>query len=400
VLLKTSALFCGFFACLTGGVAHAQAAPHWNVPFKIQGAVGFDAWDIQNNAENAAHERVLFLANSTPQWTERNPSPWVRLDTELALSEDWTGRVKFRGAQNTDWRVDELNLNWDVSPKLGLSAGVVDYKTSWCRPYDVDSPWVRENDPFCTVRTTDQATGAAPGIQAYTQWGGNAWTLQTHLGVFDPLVMGYDKTDFGNTTLKDRSEVLKNRKVGGGFSWLHHYTATEARLGLLYTQQSADWDAYADDAPLIRLNQEARLVFAGLNFHPMPSWSMRLTHIYEQLDGHWLNESENRRDRQRKSVSVENIFRINSSNSLALAWAQYQIRVNDEWRFGSDGPWSALPLDVFDNTIVSISWRKDWSPWLFSSVQASHAKTKFDFFGLGTAQPSGNGLGLRVGLRF
>jgi hypothetical protein len=394
--LLVTAVCCG----LAGAGAQAQANNTWLGSVKVQGAIGLDAWQIENNAESKAHERVLFLANSTPQWTERNPSPWVHLDSELTLSEQWSGRFKFRGAQNTDWRVDELNLNWEVSPKLGLSAGVVDYKTSWCRPYDVESPWVRENDPFCTVRTTDQASGAAPGIQAYSHVGDSEWTWQSHVGVFDPLVLGYNKTDFGNTTLKARSKVLENQKLGAGLSLLHHHSATELRVGLLKTQQYADWDPYEDDSPLIRLHQRSTLLFAGLNFHPMPFWSIRFTHVNEQLDGYWLAQGENRRDRQRRSLSMEHIFRVNSSNSLALAWSQYQIRVQDEWRFEPTDAWNAWPRDVFDNQMVSIVWRKDWSPWLFTAVQASRAQSDFDFFGLGNAKPSGTGFGLRIGTRF
>lgn len=382
------------------GAAQADDDGAFALQFRYQGEIGFDAWDISTNAQSPAHERVLFLANSTPQWAERNPSPWIRLDSEVIFSEQWSGRLKFRGAQNTDWRIDELNLNWAISPQLGLSAGVVDYKTSWCRPYDVESPWVRENDPFCTVRTTDQATGAAPGVQVYSIFGGNEWSWQSHIGVFDPLVFDYDTKEFSNTTIRNRSKVLSNRKVGAGMSLLHHHTATEFRLGLLNTQQSADWDAYDDGSSLFRLRQKARLMFVGLNFHPMPFWSVRLTHVKDQMNGNWLTQDENRRDRRRRSLSVENIFRLNSNNTLALAWSQYQIRILDEWRSNPSETWSAWPLDKFDNQIVSIAWRKDWNPWLFTSVQASRSESDFDFYGLGKATPRGKAIGVRVGLRF
>lgn len=167
----------------------------------ISAMVGVDAWDIRADASLPSTQRLLFLADSTPQWTYRNPSAWVRFDGQWSVSESLSARFKFRGDQSADWRVDELNLGWAISPTLGLSAGVLDYKTSWCRTYDVESTWVRENDPFCTVRTTDQATGSAPGLQAHTQWDTRDHQWQAQVGVYNPLLLNHDRQEFNNQVL-------------------------------------------------------------------------------------------------------------------------------------------------------------------------------------------------------
>jgi hypothetical protein len=380
----------------------AQAQSPWlpDASYQYTGALGLDAWDIDHNASSESYERVLFLANSTPQWSERNPSPWFRLDAHAQLTSDVSGRFKIRGSQSSGTRVDELNLKWDLSPSLGGSVGVVDYKTSWCRTYDVDSPWVRENDPFCTVKTTDQATGAGPGIQLHANSHFNNWSAQYHLGWFNPLLFDYNEEDAANTTLNFESKVIKNQKVGAGVSWLHHATATELRLGLLHTNLVVDWDPYGDGGPLIPLKASNQLMFIGLNVYPTPFWSVRLTYLNEDYKGTWLSGDQNWRSRTRQSASLENSLRINSNNTLAMAVAHYRIRVQDRYRSHPDDPWTAFPQDTFDNVIYSVTWRKDWSPTFFTALQASRSRSVFDFYSLGKSSPSGTAYGLRVGLRF
>ncbi len=388
-----------WFCWLASAGAQAQS---------VSALVGVDAWDIHAKASRASTQRLLFLADSTPQWTYRNPNAWVRFDSQWDVSEAVSARFKFRGDQSSDWRVDELNLDWAISPFLGLSAGVVDYKTSWCRTYDVESTWVRENDPFCTVRTTDQATGSAPGLQAHTQWDTRDHQWQAQVGVYNPLLLNHDSKEFNNQVLLYDSEVIENKKAGFSINAVNMVTSTEWRLGYLYTDQTAN-NRSSVAYERFKKPQQVQLWYVGVGFDVLPGLRARLTHLNSQLDSTFTDSfSPNfdyTRQYDRESSTAELQWNIDGVNRLGLAYSVYSADTDDFFqRKGSQPARTRLVDGTFKTTSWSASWRRDWTRNTYTALQWTQADTGVDWRVTGRAPDlslaSGHGLGMRLGWRY
>jgi hypothetical protein len=392
-------------------IGHAQNVDDWTPLWRYQGAIGLDAWDIHQQADSREMARLLFLADSTPQWTEKNPSPWVRFDGQALFSPQLSAQLKFRGSQSSDWRADELNVNWDVSPSLGATLGVVDYKTSWCRTYEVDSPWVRENDPFCAVRTTEQATGGAPGAQVHANWTGAHFVWQAQVGTYNPLLLSYDDEEFSNQRLMHGSYVKRNRKHGASLSAVHLHTGAEFRLSYLKTDQLARYQpgvrASFYDKP-----QDVEVVYAGLALPINAAWQVRLTHLDSRLNSHFMpTDAPNwifDFGYQRRSTTAELNWKASDIDTLGLAYSRYTA--DDQTDITSKTNLTRklrLNTSTFTNTLWSMTWRRDWTDSVYSAVQWTKSRSR-DTDDLLTSegnrhdanQAKGHALGLRVGIRF
>lgn len=378
-----------------------QAQVHYN------GQIGFDAWDIHTNIPNPNQERLLFLANSTPQWTYRNPSPWFRFEGLIDINPHLQANFKFRGDQSSDWRIDELNATWSVSPSLGASIGVVDYKLSWCRTHEENSPWVRENDPFCTVRTTDQAVGSAPGVQIYANAVNSDWSLQGMIGIYDPLLAGYDKEEFTNTVIRDGSEVTRNDRLGINLSAVHQATGAEFRLGWQRVEQFAKYELWKPPAPLTDYKKSGNIVFLGTSFNPHPKWSIRATFLHSKIIGDWMGSNvmngpiyTGDQDIDRQSFSLENIYQVNMRNTVALALSEYKFKSFSTFK-RPNGTTTYYPLGLLTNRLTSIAWRHEWGRGVYSALQASHSQSRIQLPApIGTNRIEGTSFGTRIGWRF
>ena len=408
MLLSTHQRLAWLCCALIATAAQAEDDGSYPLQFRFHGEVGFDAWDINKNAQTPVMDRLLFLADSTPQWSERNPSPWIRFDSEAWFSPQLSGRFKFRGSQSSDWRIDELNLNWQASPLLGATVGVVDYKTSWCRAYDVDSPWVRENDPFCTVRTTEQATGAAPGAQLHTNWTAGAWMWQALIGTYNPLLLDYDEEEFNNTPLPNASFVKSNRKHGISVNAVHLHTGAEFRLSYLDTEQLGKHQP-SQNALFYDKPQDVAVIYVGLSLPVHPRLQLRLTQLDSRLNSRfypsdspaWIFDYTYRRE----STTAELYWKLNEQNTIGLGFSKYsadektvitrKIDVNEKYQRRASS---------FTNQLWSISWRRDWSRKVYTAIQWSESQSedKVVLFGSPprTRLANGDGIGVRFGIRF
>jgi len=146
--------------CLCAAV-HAQGQTRTDaVDYPIgryNAQVGMDAWQFSSDKP----EKLLMMATNT-HWRYRPVAPWGTFDGRLMLSSQAAVALKARTNQEMGSHVDELSADWAFSPSVGVKAGVLDYKTSWCRTYDIDSPWVRENDPFFVRSSVRVGLAAEP----------------------------------------------------------------------------------------------------------------------------------------------------------------------------------------------------------------------------------------------
>ena len=364
--------------------------------------VGLDGWQFSSGKP----ERLLMMSTNT-QWHYNPVSPWGTLNGRLMLSPKATLSLKARSNQAMGSRVDEFSADWAVSPKFGLKVGVVDYKTSWCRTYDIDSPWVRENDPFCTVVSTSGPSGGAPGVQAYVNIPVGGYRVQGIAGVYNPLLMNYDTHEFSNINYAFYT-VEKNKKQGASLSVLNLETATEFRLGLLGAQESARAsEAWYRES--FRIEQTYGVVFAGLSFYVTPKLNVRLQTLRHMAENKHVSDPGSTRPHIWRGINLKRTSNVMELNYQMSAQDMFALAVSG-YDFGTSWIETNAPFPgytyrpdyaQYHQRAMSVAWRREWSRGVFTAMQVTRSRfTRQDsYLGIDRAA-SADGLGLRIGYQF
>lgn len=393
----------GVWAFAFARLAQASADEVFDYPLgQYTAQVGVDAWRFSDGQP----EDLLMMSTNT-QWDYRPVSPWMTFDGRLQFSPQTTLALKARSDQQMGTHVDELSVAWAISPGLGVKAGVVDYKTSWCRTYDIDSPWVRENDPFCTVVSTSGPSGGAPGAQAYVNLPVGIYRVQAIAGIYNPLLLNYNTRELSNISYQ-LYRVDKNDKQGVSVNVLNLETATEFRLGVLGAQQSAQvygrWNTES-----FHIEQTYRIIFAGMSVYLMPQVNMRiqtLHHIMENKSvsypGAVLPHYFSGVNLTRASNVLELNYQINAQDVLAFAVNSYDY----DFAFTQTKyPFPGYNYDEnwyhYKQRAMSVAWRRDWERGLFTVLQVTRSRLAVDGTSVGSERLNGaSGLGFRLGYRF
>jgi hypothetical protein len=375
--------------------------------------VGVDAWrirtsDKEDTTANMNSLSRLQLANSYPVWDYTSSAPWMRFEGGLRVGDDVLMTMKYRADQSTGARLDEASVDWSFHT-YGLKAGVVDPKISWCRTYDVDSPWVRENNPFCAIKPLIFARGSSPGLQTYANFIAGDYSLQAIAGVYRPLMFNYEEKESPTIILSSSSQVTQRHKTGLALSATNLRNGTEFRFSLMR-------DAYtayrpSDSTKVARTTDfSADVVFLAGAWYITPKMALRGSYFMYSGD---LNYTEYDRvtylslhdDKKNSAKTLELNYQASASHVYSLAYAVYNFNI-DQNLYKLIGNAAALsssnsgaPTFVTSNT--SISWRRDWGGQFFTVLQLSNAKTTQSDSARGLAASSnGRALGLRLGYRF
>lgn len=374
--------------------------------------IGFDAWDLhtsasQDTASNMNAVSRLQLANSYPQWQYRSPSPWLRFEGGTRWGRDTLLTIKFRADQSTGVQLDEASVDWAWN-MFGLRAGVVDPKISWCRTYDVDAPWVREINPFCTIQPLHFAKSSAPGLQAYANFIAGGYSMQALVGLYRPLWLDYAVKESPTLGLTQPWRPTAHTKAGLALSATNLNNGTDFRLGWLTDK----YDAYRPQTsnPPTTWDLQANVLFAGGNWYATRALALRGT--YFLFDGHmdraYLGPGYGKTqhdDRVYTATTLELNYQINARDVFALSRSRYDYVIDSQYykqvqgvtmpgRFAAGNP-------HFITTSSSMSWRRDWGRGVFTVLQYSVSGTdQTDSNPPMATSSDGHGLGLRLGYRF
>jgi hypothetical protein len=371
--------------------------------------VGMDFWSLSpstwtDSSKGKLEENAnLLLPNSYTAWNYKNASPFFRMMGSNNIDKNLNFHLKVRADQNMGLRVDELNIEWEISPKLGLKAGVVEYKASWCKTYDTDSVWMRETTPLCSTPQFQDVTGGAPGIQVFTNTQTNDFVVQTQLGFYDPLILGYAKTELGNVVIPDPFQVNSNKKIGINASAINLNTGLEIRASYLHAKQEAFTNAPAD---LAALNQGYNLYYLGVNFpinektQLLISDSLRnLTNTYRSTIPQSCGCDSDASIRILVK-QAEITHQYDAKNSLGISYSNQFI--GDTLINYSD--YSAPAVTNYDGLtiqtqIYATAWRHEWQKGVFTVLQYTHSKATSQL--TGDVVPSyGHALGFRLGYQY
>lgn len=378
--------------------------------------VGVDTWHLNKNLGPVGfndNTRLLNLADSQPHGEYKSTSPWVKVDAQ-AQRGNAIFRFRFDQNQSVGSRIDELSA--DLSHHdLGIRVGVLGYKVSWCRTQDVDSPWMRENDPFCVVDTTSAAIKSAPGVQAYINTLIGSYKVQSLVGVYRPMFANFNTREFSEYVDPDL-RVIGNKKYGASMNAIDLNTGTEFRLSYLHSDQMAN--RVMPNDPTQRLDQTTDVGYAAISTYITPLINLRLSHFkstahvdYSFPTG-YTKPGDDYPDlfdtfgRERTSKVLELNYQHTARDVISFAYSRYDV-IDRYQSIRQETPLGALryftPSTIkYNNTSQSIAWRRDWQKNIFTIVQATFADLKQplkDAISTDT-HSTGRALGLRLGYSF
>lgn len=398
--------FCLLVALVVPFSAQAQADTAFSQYPLVQHntQVGVDAWRLSPESPS-----LLLAMPNNSQWRYRSESPWGTFDGRLMASSTLMFTLKARADQSMGTHVDELGADWAYSPSLGFRAGVLSYKTSWCKTYNLDSPWVKENDPFCTSQNASESSGGAPGFQVYANTAFGEYRAQAIAGIYRPLLFNYNVNEFSNMTFQ-RFHVDVNEKKGVSLSVLDTQSSTELRVGLLGAKQSARViPEYASEVD--RVDQTYGITFAGVSFYASPRLNVRLQTLRHDMtaarwspNGSFWPRYKGGDEMMRRSNVVELNFQYSAQDVWALAISEYSF---DNTSIHTNYPmvgYTRLAQFPYLLTSTSASWRHDWRRGMYTSVQWTYNKGRAAAFQIpdqsAMAYRGAHGLGLRLGYQF
>lgn len=417
MFLKQSIFVCSaLYAC--AAMAQPVVATEHQWSDDIVGShffqVGVDAWRIDTSANEDTTANMnslsrLQLANSYPVWSNyKDVSPWLRFDGGLRVGQDTLLTLKYRSDQSTGSRLDEASVD-RAFHNFGAKLGVVDPKISWCRTYDIDSPWIRENNPFCSIKPLNFARGSAPGAQVYANFIAGDYSLQAIAGAYRPLMFGYEANVAPTILLMAGDTVKERTKTGLALSATNLRNGTEFRFSVLKDQFSTYRPA--TDAVLARRKTiDADVFFLGGAWYATEKLVLRGSYFMYQGPLEYEDEGavtyvSLHDDKRNDATTLEVNYQANSRDVFAAAYVVYGFEL-DQTLYQLNGNTPVVksispgnPNFVTKNT--SLSWRRDWGCGVFTVLQLSDAKTNQSDSKTATKLSSnGQAIGLRLGYRF
>lgn len=395
-------LACGVFA-----IAQLAHATDLATQIKWSYQAGIDIWQLKPSVDmdsqpNFVEENSnLLLPNSHTKLSYRDISAWGRLIGNKQITNDISISAKIRGDQTVGLRADEAQIQKDISPSLIVRAGVVDYKTSWCRSYESTNGWIQEIEAICNTPQFRDVTGGAPGIQILTrQTWADRYAVQTQAGLYKPMFMNYAPQEFGNLIPSSKFQVKKNNKLGLNFNGIDLTNGSEMRLSYIRSEQSA----YLPEPELNgNHNLASDLFYIGLGLPLSDQLSFRITHLELHQKSVCISpvaqigSACNLNLRSRKnSTAIELAYRWRGSHLFSTGLGQTHFDTDQDFFTPTLDVYStALPFTI-DSKQSAIAWRTDWSNNIFTIAQFIRSKQKNTHAGM-NYHSHGHALGFRLG---
>lgn len=392
------ACICGLFLCQASHAYDDLDISKWSYQ------LGVDTWRLNASVEQDpapwnAQNTNLLLPNAATKWTYADTSPYVAVIGNHYIQNNTFVSLKAKADQTKGLRVDEAMLQHDISPSFGVRAGVVNYKTSWCRTYEPDNGWIREVETICLTKSLRDVTGGAPGAQVFTNntWGN--YLVQNQIGIYRPLAFNYAPREFGNYTPSPNFQVDRNHKLGFNINVLHLDKAFEARFSYIRANQRATLpeEDIRGTSP-----QTSNLWYLGVAAPITNKLNVRLTQFmqdqsiecWSQLDAApWCNT---RVAQQKSATSLELSYRLTSVDLLSTGMSQTKFDTDRRF-YTAQRTFTAQDFPFYIQTRqFSAAWRHDWSNGMFGIAQVLWARQKNGFDDMDFSS-HGNALGLRIG---
>ena len=415
MLLIRSTLFVALCFVTSQASANLSKTIDWdesvtnNANLSMQ--MGIDAWKLMPSVANDSNPTLnrrantfLFLPNAYSKWTYRSVSPWIVISGDLKVTQNTLLNFKYLADQSVGARLDELNFDWSISPLLGIRAGLVNYKTTWCRTYETDSPWMREPDFFCSTSTRKDLRGGAPGIQSYVNLERGDFRYQALTGAYWPKAFNYAPREFSNWDPTPNYYVTSNHKAGISFNAMQMSTGNEIRLSWIHTQQSA----FSPEPQVLGVTkQKTDLYYAAANYYLTEKLSLRGTYSLFKMGNTCISsigehfECLDQINDKRTVKTLEMLYQVTPKDTFAFAKTKYNIQSTL-----TGYPTETSDYGTYDNFFAqshrqsAMAWRRNWNNAVFTTLQYSYVNQTMGYYGEAPLPSSGKAIGLRLGYRY
>ncbi len=355
-----------------GPAPNAQAQSDWQLQNTLQ--MGVDAWRIEHSANDKTTQGTMYLADAATRWDFSELSPWFNLHSQLSLGMRNHLVLQGRANQGLGASLDQLYLDHGISPSLGFRAGVADYRATWCREYDLDNPWVRESDPFCSHWLVRMSSSSAPALQTYVNLELGHYQIQGVAGIYRPRALGYANREFGDFNLKNNHHITKNHKQAISLNIIDKSSSMEWRLSWIGLNQSlfdSDFvqinDKNTYPSTQLKYHQQSNTYFLGVSWQVSPKLRSRLTHMTSDLKAQCvlLNPlagppCSNRFEKA--STVLELNYQLFPTDILSVSFVTFPVVQDKAYKR--------------DHQSMSAAWRHDWGKGWFNALQVSIAQSE------------------------
>jgi hypothetical protein len=370
--------------------------------------IGADAWRLKASANKdsdpgyVSESSNLLLPNAYTKWKYSDVSGYGWLIGQQSFSNRTSSSLKIRVDQTLGWRIDEAEVKTYFSPFFGVRYGIVDYKTSWCRNYEPDNNWIREVETICSTPQFRDVTGGSPGAQIFANVQLGDYSVQSQIGIYRPLLLGYAHREFGNLVPSDNYRVLANEKIGINFNLINLINAAETRISYIKGYQRA----YLPEIDLAgNFQQTSDMIYLGFNLPITSNITGRVTHL-QQIQhascrsnvAKFASACNLNLTFDKHASSAELSYRWSNLDSFSLGISRTGFEINQDLFTSTYDIYSA-DLTYLKVRQSSAAWRHHWGRGFFSVVQAmrSQQMNAQRDFGIGS---HGSAIGFRIGYQY
>lgn len=339
-------------------------------------SVGMDHW----NAPDTAHRYSPNYATDNPY---KPTAMWVRGSADYSIGGGAVLRLAGQRHEVYGGSVDRAEVDYRLTSRTGVRAGILPYRLAWCRAYDADAVWIREPDAFCSFKGLAEITRGGTGVQAYHTATVGQWLLEGMAGAYRPKIDNQDKS---LAIYVGVGPNARHDKVGASVNAIHLPSGTQVRAAVLRTWLDQD------DARIVKTPYQRQLaydtVFLGIEGDVAPDWSARLTgaaYIGDQLNPMSLYGFRAR------SLTTEILYTPSPAHRFAAGLTHYR---NETRYVGRD------QLQTVDVPGLSLGYRWSFDRRSYLALQAQRGLDEsVSSSGVVTSR-SGSSFGVRLGSNF
>lgn len=343
------------------------------LPAMAEVQIGVDSWKVNGEAR--------YLPDySVTDWHKNNFN--IKAFDSVKFGAV-TYSYAFQNDQVNGPRLDRLDADIALNDGFGARVGVLPYRTSWCRTYEFDSPWIAEPDAFCRFSGLNEISRGAFGVQGYKSTNVGGWLVDVMAGIYRPQVDGQNShlgpyVSVGPTTYHTAKGLAMNA--------LSLSSGTNLRVSWLQTEQNQDDQTAAKKPYARRLKYDT--FYLGADIPVTDSVDIRATlaaYIGDQTNPANLYSWDG------QSKTIEAVWQVNPTNKIAVGVSNY----TNLTRYGTEPVKQKLFVDS-----QSISWRHQFPDNWSLITQYTNTKDDYTTRSLNKTYRTGEAFGVKIAKTF
>lgn len=340
---------------------------------EISGVAGVNLWSVPDTS-------TRYLPNYNTPRTWHEVSEFIKVKGSYSIDNvTLSGAAKFDS--NNGHRIDRLDIDYKFNNAVGIRAGLLPYRISWCRTYEFNSPWISEPDAFCRFYGLAEISEGSSGVQVYSSSVQSKYLVDGMIGYYNPMIDGQDKKLGPYIPV---GPTVYHEKYGASINILDLSSGLEIRASWLHSQQNQDSSSGSFQR---RLNYET--FYLASEFTPASHLDIRASiSAYIGQQGNPVNLY----DFTGISSTLEASYKVDEYQTLSLGLSNYSNTT-----IYKNSPGKEQTLDV---PSMSLSYRRELPKDFYLTLQVTHSKDTYIKITNDQAVSSGSAFGLQIAKQF